>query len=221
MTTRSTEFNYLDCEKIDGKLVNAYIDASLNEENPTELKIETTWGDSTIDLTDAIKAGETVTTLELVPTDGEKQSLQFSREDGEVDCINGDDLSRIISMTKLKDVDQEFMPTDGDVYIFEAKDNKFHAFNLNAALDAIGSSIENLNNVVNNIQTLANRVTSVEQNISSINQKLTPPNGAPEDVSVAFGNINAYGDNTGADLKTSGIYTHDPDNNVTNDLFFE
>ena len=102
MTTSAYEYNYQDCEKIDGRQVNAYIEASLNVENPVELDISTTWGDSKVDLTDAVKAAETVTSLELVPADN-PTAIQFNREDGGVDCISGDDLSRIISLTKLKD----------------------------------------------------------------------------------------------------------------------
>lgn len=201
----STEFNYKDCEKIDGRMVNAYIDAHLNKENPVELDIESTWGDVAVDLTDAVKAAETVTHMELA-----SNAIEYFAEDGHVDCIYGDDLSRIISMHLLKDVDITVPPADGDVYIFDEVSNKFVTFNLAQALDSINGNITNLNAAVNNLKS---RVTNIEQ-------KLTPPDNAPSDVKVAFGNINIYGDYTNANLRTSGVYTHDPTTTIPNDQYF-
>lgn len=201
----STEFNYKDCVKIDGRMVNAYIDAHLNKENPVELDIESTWGDVAVDLTDAVKAAETVTHMELA-----SNAIEYFAEDGHVDCIYGDDLSRIISMHLLKDVDITVPPADGDVYIFDEVSNKFVTFNLAQALDSINGNITNLNAAVNNLKS---RVTNIEQ-------KLTPPDNAPSDVKVAFGNINIYGDYTNANLRTSGVYTHDPTTTIPNDQYF-
>ena len=204
--TLSTEYNYKDCEKIDGRMVNAYIDARLNVENPVELVIESTWGDSFVDLTDAVKAAETVTYMELG-----SNAIQYVGEDGHVDCIYGDDLSRIISMHLLKDVDQNTAPVDGDVYLYDGNTNTFKTFNLQQFMDSVGDNVTNLNAQIN---ALKNRVTNLEQ-------LLTKPANIPSDAKVAWGNINVYTDYTGADLKTSGIYTHDPTINKTNDAFFE
>lgn len=220
MTTSTYEYNYKDCEKFDGRQINAYVEASLDNENPTILNVDSTWGDNAVDLTPAVKAAETVTSLELVPTDNHT-SLQFNREDGEVDCISGNDLSRIISMTKLRDVDQVTAPVDGDVYIYDGDTNTFKTFNLSSVIGDINTAIANINNALNQIATLENRVTSLETNMRSVNEKLTPPDGAPDGVKVAFGNIDLYGDSTGADLKTSGIYTHGPNTDATNDIFAE
>ena len=203
--TLSTEFNYKDCEKIDGRKVNAYVDAHLDKENPVNFVLESTWGDTVVDLTDAVKAAETITHMEL----GEN-AIEYFSEDGHVDCIYGDDLSRIISMHLLKDVDITTPPADGDVYIFDETSNKFVTFNLAQALDVINGNITNLTAAVNNLKS---RVTNIEQ-------KLTPPDNAPSDVKVAFGNINIYGDYTNANLRTSGVYTHDPTTTIPNDQYF-
>lgn len=205
MVTKSTEFNYKECEKIDGKLVNAYIDAFLNPENKAELKIDSTWGEVTVDLTDAVKAAETVTHMELG-----SNAIEYFSEDGHVDCIYGDDLSRIISMHLLKDVDITTPPIDGDIYIYDGDKQKFVTFNLQAFMDALSGDLTNLTSLLNDLRS---RVVNIEQ-------KLTPPDNAPDNVSVAFGNINVYGDYTNGNLKTSGIYTHDPTNNVTNDQYY-
>lgn len=206
MPTKSTEFNYKDCEKIDGRMVNAYIDAHLNDENPLDFIIESTWGDSTVDLESAIKAGETITNMKLGTN-----AIEYFAEDGHVDCIYGDDLSRIISMQLLKDVDITTPPADGDVYIYDGNTNKFKTFNLTQALDALGG---NITTILGDINSLKSRVTNLEQ-------ILTKPANIPSDAKVAWGNINNYADYTGSDLKTSGIYTHDPTVNKTNDEFFE
>lgn len=203
--SKSTDFNYKDCEKIDGRQVNAYIDASLDKENPAILHIDSTWGENSVDLTDAVKAAETITHMELG-----SDAIEYFSEDGHVDCIYGDDLSRIISMHLLKDVDITVPPVDGDVYIYDENKGKFVTFNLTQALDKINGDITNLSALENNLRS---RVVNIEQ-------KLTPPNNAPSDVKVAFGNINVYGDYTNANLKTSGIYTHDPTNTITNDQYF-
>lgn len=206
MTTKSTQFNYKDCEKIDGRMVNAYIDAHLDRENPVKFVIESTWGDSVVDLTDAIKAGETVTNMELG-----SNAIEYFSEDGHVDCIYGDDLSRIISMQLLKDVDITKTPENGDVYIYDSSKQKFVTFNLADALDAITG---NITNILGDISNLKSRVNNIEA-------LLVKPNNIPENAKIAWGNINNYGDYTGAGLKTSGIYTHDPNTNVPNDQMFE
>jgi hypothetical protein len=198
-------FNYKDCEKIDGRMVNAYIDSYLDNENPVLLHIDSTWGENVVDLTDAVKAAETITHMELA-----SNAIEYFGEDGHVDCIYGDDLSRIISMKYLKDVQQGDTLVDGDVYMYDGNKNLFVKFNLQGYMNDIGDTITNLNGIINNLRS---RVTTLET-------KLTPPDNAPSDVKVAFGNINVYGDYTNANLKTSGVYTHDPTITIANDQYF-
>lgn len=205
MTTMANAFNYKDCEKIDGRMVNAYIDSYLDNENPVLLHIDSTWGENVVDLTDAVKAAETITHMELA-----SNAIEYFGEDGHVDCIYGDDLSRIISMKYLKDVEQGDTLVDGDIYMYDGNKNLFVKFNLQGYMNDIGDTITNLNGIINNLRS---RVTTLET-------KLTPPDNAPSDVKVAFGNINVYGDYTNANLKTSGVYTHDPTITIANDQYF-
>lgn len=205
MTTMANAFNYKDCEKIDGRMVNAYIDSYLDNENPVLLHIDSTWGENVVDLTDAVKAAETITHMELA-----SNAIEYFGEDGHVDCIYGDDLSRIISMKYLKDVQQGDTLVDGDIYMYDGNKNLFVKFNLQGYMDGIGDTITNLNGIINNLRS---RVTTLET-------LLTPPDNAPTNVKVAWGNINVYGDYTNANLKTSGIYTHDPTTTIANDQYF-
>ena len=206
------EFYHKDCEKIDANCVNAYVDYHLDEENPAGLCVNTSWGGDCLDLTSIVKAAETVTSLELTPTEN-PTCLTFNREDGQADCIHGDDLSRIISMTKLKDVDQTTAPVNGDVYIY--KNGKFYTFNLQQYMDDTANTINNMQAAIRQLQVLLNY--------------WQVPEGLPANAKIVLGNINLYSD-TNAVInsdgtvqslnKNNGIYGHDLDIDRTQDEIF-
>lgn len=192
---------YEPCEKIDPCDVNAYVSLRLDPENPTGVIIDSSWGEVPVDLKSIVKAGETITHLELAP-EGNETVVRYFREDGGIDCITGDELSRIISLQLLKDVSQTNTPSDGDVYIYNGTTNLFEPFDLNTALGDLATTINRLNQEITNLKA---RVTTIET-------KLTPPTDAPNDVKVVFGNINEYADAsyTGSNTlnKNHGLYTH-------------
>ena len=206
------EFYHKDCEKIDANCVNAYVDYHLDEENPAGLCVNTSWGGDCLDLTSIVKAAETVTSLELTPTEN-PTCLTFNREDGQADCIHGDDLSRIISMTKLKDVDQTTPPVNGDVYIY--KNGKFYTFNLQQYMDDTANTINNMQAAIRQLQVLLNY--------------WQVPEGLPANAKIMLGNINLYSD-TNAVInsdgtvqslnKNNGIYGHDLDIDRAQDEIF-
>ena len=206
------EFYHKDCEKIDANCINAYVDYHLDEENPAGLCVNTSWGGNCLDLTSIVKAAETVTSLELTPTEN-PTCLTFNREDGQADCIHGDDLSRIISMTKLKDVDQTTPPVNGDVYIY--KNGKFYTFNLQQYMDDTANTINNMQAAIRQLQVLLNY--------------WQVPEGLPANAKIMLGNINLYSD-TNAVInsdgtvqslnKNNGIYGHDLDIDRAQDEIF-
>ena len=228
------DFNRIeDCDKIDALCVNAYVEASLDEDKPTDLLLKTSWGDSTVDLIPAIKAGETLTTLYLSPANN-PNCLVYEPERGDNICITGDALSRIISMKYLKDVKQGETPSTGDVYMY-GSDNLFHVYNLQTFIDITNSAITTLQGRMavaeadianlktrmaaaeNAISALQATVANHESRLAAIEAKLTPPADAPSNVKVVFGNINEYSDpnavvdSSGAATtldKTHGLYTH-------------
>lgn len=206
MTTPIDSFYHKACSKIDAaRCVDAYLKLKLDEENPVNLILESSWEETSIDLTDAIKAGETLTHLFLTPECGDPVSLQYNPERGEPDCIPGDELSRIISMQKLKDVDQETAPVEGDVYIYH--DGKFKTFNLTQA-------ITDLNSLINTaLQQFDTRLTNVEN-------KLVKPIGIPDDTRIVWGNINLISDYTNSNIRDWGLYTHSTSTDIPNDEFF-
>lgn len=199
--TNKDDFYYDECSKIDSNCINAYVDYHLDPNNPAGLCVNTSWGGSCLDLTSIVKAAETVTTLHLSPEGDNPNCLVFEREDGQSDCIHGDDLSRIISMTKLKDVDQNTPPTNGDVYMY--RNGQWYTFNLQDYMDNTASTIANMQAAIRQLQTLLNY--------------WQVPEGLPSDAKIMLGNINLYSDhnavidsdgNVVSLDKSHGIYGH-------------
>lgn len=215
--TNIDHFNRKDCEKIDPNCVNAYVDFHINPDAPTELCLDTSWGGDCLDLTDIVKAAETCTSLYLSPQP-DPNCLVYEGE-CETFCITGDELSRIISMTKLKDVDQGTAPRNGDVYMYN--NGKFYTFNLQDFIDTTNQAINNLRNEINGLKNrvsnLETRVTNIENAIAPILQRWELPAGVPDDAKIMLGNINLYSDyNATVDSggvwqspdRTHGIYGH-------------
>ena len=198
--TNIDEFNINECKKIDPNCINAYVDFHLDQDNPTGLCLDTSWGGECLDLLGIVKAGETVTTLHLSPEEN-PNCLEYEREDGQSDCITGDELSRIISMTKLKDVDQDAAPVNGDVYMYN--NGKFYTFNLQTFVNNTNALIANLQNAVNNLTT---RVTNLENTLAPIANRFELFTNVPSNAKIMLGNINLYSD-TGAVVNSSGVAT--------------
>lgn len=227
-TTDFHEFNYKPCELIDAQQVNAYFDLYLEEEDPTILSLENSWGKWSVDLTPAVKAAETVTHLMLDP-ETNPVYLRYDNEAGDSECIHGDDLSRIISMKYLKDVYQGSTPAAGDVYMMNA-DGYFHTYPLQTFINNVNSTLTSLGN---RVSSLENRMTLAEQNITALNTtvnqletRLHAIENAifnwtnDKNTKIARGNINVYGDINNNDSHTWGIFTHATNSNITNDLYF-
>lgn len=214
------DFNRIeDCNKIDPLCIDAYTDFDFDAENNTGICLHTPWGGGCLDLEGIVKTAETLTTLYLSPEEN-PNCLIYEPERGDNICIHGDDLSRIISMTKLKDVTQTTQISNGDVYVYNSTTNLFEPYDLLTTVSNINTAIQNINAAISN---LTNRVSVLEQ-------KLTPPADAPDNVKVVFGNINEYSDpnvvisegsGTVTTLdKTHGLYTHTLASNAYGDEIF-
>lgn len=206
--TSVAEFNRYECPRIDALDVNAYFDLSLKDEDPTKLIFDSSWGTIELDLTPAIKAGETVTHLSLDPADNPTY-LRYDNESGAAECIHGDDLSRIISFRYLKDVSQESEPADGDVYMYNAETNLFEPFDLKTFVNDTNTTIGRMQATINQ---LINRISDIENLIYNY--------PADKTTKIARGQINVYGDITNTNSHANGIFTHDPNSDITNDLYF-
>lgn len=212
------DFNRIeDCNKIDARCVNAAIEADLDPDLPNIFRLRTSWGNTDIDLTPAVKAAETLTTLYLSPTLN-PNCLVYEPERGDNICIHGDDLSRIISMRYLKDVAQ-VAPTDGVVYMYNENTHLFEPFDLKTTINNINVALQNIQATLNNH----------ESRLQAIEAKLVPPEGSPSDARVLFGNINIYSDynavvdGNGAATsldKNHGVYGHALANDISYDELF-
>lgn len=224
MMTNKDFFNRRDCEKIDAKCVNAYVDFHLDPENPTGICLDTSWGGDCLDLTNIVKEAETCTSLYLSPQP-DPNCLVYEGE-CENFCITGDELSRIISMQLLKDVDQTTPPTDGDVYMFDRDTNKFKTFNLKQFINNLDVDLSQLWAAINNLR---GRVTTIENQIAPIINRWQIPEGVPDNAKILLGNINIYSDTnaaiSGAGAITSldkshGVYGHSLNTDMLDDEIF-
>lgn len=214
--TNIDEFNHSECDKIDSNCINAYFDLHIDPEDPSKLCALSSWGGLCLDMTPITKATETVTTLELTPAD-DPTCLSFNREDGQADCIHGDDLSRIISMTKLKDVDQGTAPVNGDVYMYN--NGKWYTFNLQTYM----------NNTANTIANMQAAITQLQNRIAPILNRWYIPEDVPDGAKIVLGTINLYSD-TGAVIdgsgaitsldRSHGLYSHDLTLDIAQDEIF-
>lgn len=245
MSTISDFYRIEDCDKTPAECIDAYVEMYLDEESPVNLKLDTSWGNSVVDLTPAIKAGETLTTMYLSPSTS-PNCLVYEPERGDNICIHGNDLSRIISMRYLKDVDQSTSPETGDVYML-GNNGLFQPYSLQTFIDNTNASITNLRSRMSaaeaNITNLQTRMAAAEANIAAlqatvanhesrlaaIEALLVKPTGAPNDAKIAWGTINVYSD-TNATIdpsgaatsldKTHGLYTHNLNTEAYGDELF-
>lgn len=210
------DFNRIDdCDKIDANCIDAFSEMTLDEEGV--LCVETSWGKQCVELEPVVKAFESCTSLYLSPEE-DPNCLVYEKEErcGDNDCIHGDDLSRIISLQLLKDVDQTQEIADGDTYIYNAETGLFEPYPLVETIGAIQTAIRNIN------QTLENHGNRLQ----IIEEAIRPPEGAPSNARIVHGVINIYGDanavidssgNATSLDKNYGLYSHSLNTNVNND----
>ena len=228
------DFNRIDdCDKIDPRCIDGYLDFTYDaEEDPTTLCVKSSWGGDCIDLTNIVKTAETLTTLYLSPEEN-PNCLVYEPERGGNICIHGDDLSRIISMQKLKDVAQDLAMADGNVYMYDGTDDLFKPYDLKTTVTNINTAIQNINAAISNLQ---NRVTNLEASVAdhenrlqTIEALLVKPTGAPSDAKLTWGTINVYSDtnavvdnngNATSLDKTHGLYSHNLNTTAYGDELF-
>lgn len=186
-----TTFETQPCPSIDPLDVNAYFELSLDPVDTQLLKLDTSWGCTAVDLAPALHLGETITHLFLTPEDN-PTSLQYNREDygidgapnGGVDCITGNELSRIISLRLLRDVSQTKVVKDGDMLVWNGVTELFEPYNImdfikqtNITLERHEGDISMLQSTVTTIQNdvtdLKRRVTNVENRLDAVETDLT------------------------------------------------
>lgn len=215
-----TEFSATPCPKIDPLDVGAYFELSLDPINPAFLRLDTSWGCTSVDLTAAVRGTETITHLFLTPTEN-PTALQYNREDygkegaenGGLDCITGDELSRIISMQLLKDVDQTQQIKDGMVYMYNGISNLFEPFDLKTFVQVTNNTLERhegainvlqaaVTNLQNQVELLNKRVSLLENRMTALENRVTVVEGDVANLKNRVSNIENAIYNWGADKTT-------------------
>ena len=228
--TQIAEFNYQECEKIDARKVNAYLELQLDPENASNIVLDSSWGTSKLDISGVTKSTETQTALKLSPTTNPTY-LEYDGETGVPQCIYGSDLARIIPMTKLKDVNQNSAIGNGYVYMYNSSTQLFDPYDLqsfvnttNAQLATLSGTVGSLQSALtaiqNNISQLQSALTALTARVTAIESVIAKPSGIPSTAVLAWGNINLYSDSTNTSNKNSGFYTHSTSSDKTNDEFF-
>lgn len=206
---------YQPCDKLDPQWIDAYTEIRLDPENPTGIILDTSWGEVKLDLASIVKNGETITHLDLAPED-EPTVLRYKNEAGDYECITGDELSRIISLQLLKDVDQTTAPTDGIVYQYDENSGLFVPFNLKAFVTATNHTLNQLSASITNLQ---NQITNLQSQITAITN-IIPFWDDDKTTKVARGQINIISDPTNTNNKTYGLFTHDKGTDQYADEYF-
>lgn len=238
------ELNQCPCDKLDPKCVGAYFSYGLTPENPAIVMFGNSWGEQTLDLTPAIAAGETLTSLELTDTALQYNSEAYGRKNavnGGIDCINGDNLSRIISLSKLKDVSQATALANGDTYVWNAVQGVFEPYNIARESGNLAAQVAALQLAVNTLQTqvqsystaiselqsnmadlqatmsaLQSTVSTQGNSISALQAVTAKPTYVPASATLTWGTINSVA----SGYTGKGLYTHNPSNNVSGDMEF-
>lgn len=239
----NTQFSATACPTIDPLDVAASFELSLDPINDALLKLDTSWGCTAVDLTPAVKTAETITHLFLTP-ETNPTALQFNREDfgrdgvedGGVDCIHGDALSRIISMQLLKDVNQLKQISEGMVYMWSGITNLFEPFNLQDFVNNTNTTLENHTSSINILQgdvialknslelltkrvtNLEKRMTVAETNINNLLQRMTAAEANIDDlkrrVSAIEGAIYNWGSDKSTPIARGNINLYGDPNNT-------
>lgn len=223
------ELNCSPCPKKNAGDIDAYFELWLDEDNQTTLVLDTSWNTTCTDLSPAVKGSETITHLMLSPAE-KPTALEYQREDygregapdGGVDCIEGDALSRIISMRLLKDVSQTNQIMNGGVYMWDG--SLFQPFNLQQFVDDTNKQLANLNTRVTVLEgqmnSVLNRLSNIENRLTNIEAMLQRPAGVPTNTRLTWGNRNVYSDYTNTMNKSYGLFTHNPAQDLDNDQYF-
>ena len=199
---------YQECDKLDPKWIDAYVEIKLDPENPTGIILDSSWGEIKLDLESIVKAGETITHLDLAP-ENNPTVLRYKNEAGDYECISGDDLSRIISLHLLKDVDQSKTLVNGATYVYNSHTQMFEPLEIASKLVDIDNALQNIYNLISNLD---GRISDIENLIYNYPQDKT--------TKIPRGDINLYSDYTNTNSKAHGFFTHDPATDVANDEYF-
>lgn len=166
------DFYHKPCEKLSAACVDAFTTLIYDETDEYNLGLSTSWGESFIDMRPIVKGAETVTHLSLTDT-----SLQYDKENGEIDCISGEALAGIIHMQDLADVNKSVALQVGMAYVWDGKQftpQTVGGGGGSSALEARVAQLETSVALLQNSNTeLTQELTTATQNITDLQRRVT------------------------------------------------
>lgn len=229
------ELNQCLCDKLDAKCVDGFVELNIPVDAPDTLELDSSWGTSDVSLAPIVQAAQTVTSLELT-----ESALQYNAENDNIDCINGDQLSGIVSLSKLKDVSGTL--GDGEAYVWNATQGVFEPFQVRGTgtasdIATLQTQVASLQTQANSLQTavtqlqeavaglssesaaiteLQSQVATLQASVSALQTATAKPSYAPTNAVPVWGTINVMT----PEYTDAGLYTHDPTTNVSGDMEF-
>lgn len=202
-------------------------------------------GNQVFDMLPVIQGGETETSFELLTSSPARLRYypeEYSRTEGREGCVYDvciQDIAALINLDDLGDVSAP-APLNGDTIVYDSEAQMYRLYNLDNALGAINTRIDNLETRVAAFEgqitaintTLANhtnQINQINQQIETINETLTSLAARLQAIENAIynwtsdkitkiprGNINIT---SGGYTGNNGIFTRTKDSE--NDLNFE
>ena len=143
---------------------------------PTSVQLVDSIGNQVFDLLPIIQAGETDTSISLIP---ETRRIRYypekwTRTEGQEGCFYDiciPDIAALIDLNELRNV-ESVAPANGETIVFNSTTNQYEMFNLNNALDSLSNRIDATNtridNLVSDLTTVSNNLITQTQRINQL-----------------------------------------------------
>lgn len=143
---------------------------------PTSVQLVDSIGNQVFDLLPIIQAGETDTSISLIP---ETRRIRYypekwTRTEGAEGCFYDiciPDIAALIDLNELRNV-ESVAPANGETIVFNSTTNQYEMFNLNNALDSLSDRIDATNaridNLVSDLTTVSNNLITQTQRINQL-----------------------------------------------------
>ena len=189
---------------------------------PTSVQLVDSIGNQVFDMLPIVQAGETDTSIELIP---ETKRIRYypeewTRTEGESGCyydICIPDIAALIRLRDLEDVEDD-APTDGTTIVYNSETELYEAYDITGIVADIYNKIAQLNTrcatIEANISTIQNTLADHNSRLSAIENAIYNWSN-DKNTKIPRGNINITSGGYNGD---NGIFTRTK--NQTNDLDF-
>lgn len=215
----------MDCEGFKNRRVKlGYV-----ADSPTSVQLVDSIGNQVFDMLPIVQAGETDTSIKLIPETRRIRYLPevYTRTEGKDGCfydICMEDIAALIYLNDLADVDSP-TPATGSTIMYDASEGKYLPYDLAGELERIHREISEVDGKADDISGSVGSITNVlneyNRRISELTELVATFNGRIEAIEnaiydwendkttkIARGNINVT---SGGYNSGNGLYTRTPD----------